>query len=43
VVLSEAQAGAPMFEQPKNEFQHPVDIGDLQAMTCADCHSGKSM
>jgi len=42
-VLSEAQAGTPMFEQPKNEFQHPVDIGDLQAMTCADCHSGKSM
>jgi nitrate/TMAO reductase-like tetraheme cytochrome c subunit len=42
-VLSEAQAGAPMFELPKNDFQHPVDIGDLQAMTCADCHSGKSM
>jgi nitrate/TMAO reductase-like tetraheme cytochrome c subunit len=42
-VLSEAQGGAPMFELPKNDFQHPVDIGDLQAMTCADCHSGKSM
>ncbi len=42
-VLGEAQAGAPMFEMPKNEFQHPVDIGDMQAMTCADCHSGKSM
>jgi len=42
-VLSEAQAGAPMFELPKNDFQHPVDIGDLKDMSCADCHSGKSM
>ncbi len=42
-VLGEAQGGAPMFEMPKNEFQHPVDLGDMTAVTCADCHTGKSM
>ena len=42
-VLSEAQSGTPMFEMPKNEFQHPVDLGDMRQMNCADCHTGKSM
>jgi hypothetical protein len=26
-------AGPPMF-------QHPVDIGDLTQVNCADCHTG---
>ncbi len=25
------------------EFKHPVDIGDLRGVTCADCHSGGGM
>ena len=24
-------------------FEHPVDIGDLRAVTCADCHTGGGM
>ena len=24
---------------PNQEFKHPVDIGDLNAVNCADCHS----
>ena len=42
-ILSEAQSGTPMFEPPKQEFQHPVDLGDLRAVSCSDCHTGKSM
>jgi nitrate/TMAO reductase-like tetraheme cytochrome c subunit len=42
-VLSEAVSGSPMFSMPKNEFQHPVDLGDMTAVTCADCHTGKPM
>jgi nitrate/TMAO reductase-like tetraheme cytochrome c subunit len=25
------------------EFQHPVDLGDLRGLNCADCHSGGTM
>jgi hypothetical protein len=32
-----------MFEMPKKDFTHPVDLGDMTAVTCADCHTGKSM
>lgn len=42
-VLSEEAGGSVMFSEPKNEFQHPVDLGDLRALTCADCHTGKPM
>lgn len=27
----------------KAEFQHPVDLGDLRNLNCADCHSGSAM
>ena len=23
-----------------NGFQHPIDLGDLKAVTCTDCHTG---
>jgi hypothetical protein len=42
-VLSEEVSGAPMFSMPKNDFAHPVDLGDMTAMTCSDCHTGKPM
>ena len=29
--------------QTKAEFQHPVDLGDLRAVNCADCHTGGGM
>ncbi len=25
---------------PNQSFKHPVDIGDLQSVTCSDCHNG---
>jgi len=34
-VLTENQTNA--------QFEHPVDLGDLQAVNCADCHTGGGM
>lgn len=34
-VLSENQKNA--------QFEHPVDLGDLRAVNCADCHTGGGM
>ena len=34
-VLAENNANAP--------FEHPMDIGDLRALNCADCHTGGGM
>jgi len=34
-ILGEAAANA--------EFQHPIDLGDLRNLNCADCHSGSTM
>ena len=42
-VLGQAEAGVVMVQAPKNDFQHPVDLGDMRAMNCADCHTGASM
>ena len=28
---------------PNSSFTHPVDLGDLTLMNCADCHTGKPM
>ncbi len=41
--LGQAEAGTAMFSMPQQNFTHPVDLGDLTAVTCADCHTGKSM
>jgi nitrate/TMAO reductase-like tetraheme cytochrome c subunit len=31
-------------DTPANaEFQHPIDLGDLRGLNCADCHSGSTM
>ena len=42
-VLGQAEAGVVMVQPPKNDFQHPVDLGDMRSMNCADCHTGASM
>ena len=34
-VLSDTQTNA--------QFEHPVDLGDLRAVNCADCHNGGGM
>jgi len=41
--LGQAEGGTAMFAIPKKDFTHPIDLGDLTAVTCADCHTGKSM
>jgi hypothetical protein len=39
-LLSQAEGvAAPLLAAPGN-FQHPVDIGDLTQVNCADCHTG---
>jgi nitrate/TMAO reductase-like tetraheme cytochrome c subunit len=42
-VLGQKEAGRVMIDAPEAAFQHPVDIGDLREMTCAECHTGSSM
>jgi len=40
-VIAELESGVPLLRQePSIAFQHPVDIGDLQQVTCSDCHTG---
>lgn len=34
------QEGTHVTPLPAKIFQHPVDIGDLSAVTCSDCHTG---
>lgn len=42
-VLGQKEAGQVMIESPEMQFQHPVDLGDLREMTCAECHTGSAM
>lgn len=39
-MLSETEGTAITNAAPPPAFQHPVDIGDLTQVNCADCHSG---
>jgi nitrate/TMAO reductase-like tetraheme cytochrome c subunit len=41
-VLDETQTAATT-NPTSIGFKHPVDIGDLQAVTCSDCHTGGGM
>ena len=34
------RAATHVAQMPTQPFKHPVDIGDLTAVNCADCHSG---
>jgi nitrate/TMAO reductase-like tetraheme cytochrome c subunit len=43
-VLSEVQTQKPVTTSaPAVGFTHPVDIGNLQGVTCSDCHTGAAM
>jgi nitrate/TMAO reductase-like tetraheme cytochrome c subunit len=39
-VLGQVDQAVPVAALPKIEFKHPVDLGDLSAVTCSDCHTG---
>jgi hypothetical protein len=38
-VMSETE-GTATATAPPPAFQHPVDIGDMTQVNCADCHTG---
>ena len=40
VILGQEEGGAPLTTVPGAQFQHPVDLGDLTAVNCTDCHTG---
>jgi nitrate/TMAO reductase-like tetraheme cytochrome c subunit len=42
-ILGQKEAGQVMIEAPEMQFQHPIDLGDLRMMTCAECHTGGTM
>lgn len=39
-VLGQDEGATKLASAPSMSFQHPVDIGDLNGVTCSDCHSG---
>jgi len=39
-LMSETEGTATAAVVPPVNFQHPVDIGDLTQVNCADCHTG---
>jgi hypothetical protein len=40
-VLSQTEGATALASTlPTTQFQHPVDIGDLTQVSCADCHTG---
>jgi hypothetical protein len=43
-VLSQTVTELPVTSTtPKVSFKHPVDLGDLTQVNCADCHTGAAM
>ena len=39
-MMSETDSATNIAAAPAASFQHPVDIGDLTQVNCADCHTG---
>src|SRR5208283_3719855 len=39
-VIEQQESGTQIASLPTQPFKHPVDIGDLTAVNCSDCHSG---
>ncbi|MGO9518407.1 MAG: NapC/NirT family cytochrome c [Candidatus Korobacteraceae bacterium] len=39
-VLEQQESGTQIASLPVEPFKHPVDIGDLTAVNCSDCHNG---
>lgn len=40
-VISQMEGKATIMGGNRNEFKHPLDIGNMTEANCADCHSGK--
>jgi hypothetical protein len=40
VILGQGEKTAQIDMVKGTEFKHPVDIGDLTAVNCSDCHTG---
>ena len=39
-VLSQSENKVAVETNPPGQFKHPVDLGDLTAVSCSDCHTG---
>jgi hypothetical protein len=39
-VMDQQESGTQVASLPAQTFKHPVDLGDLTAVNCSDCHSG---
>ena len=39
-LLDQEEGASHLAQMQTQEFKHPVDIGDLNAVNCADCHTG---
>lgn len=39
-VLSQQENKVAVATEPPGEFKHPVDLGDMTAVNCSDCHTG---
>lgn len=39
-VLDQEEGGAHLAPMQAQAFKHPVDLGDMTAVNCADCHTG---
>jgi len=39
-VLAQEEGSSNPITLKGNGFQHPIDLGDLKAVTCTDCHTG---
>ena len=39
-VLDQEEGGAHLQQVTAQSFKHPVDLGDMTAVNCSDCHNG---
>ena len=39
-VIDQVEGGTHVAQIPAQTFKHPVDLGDMTAVNCSDCHSG---
>jgi nitrate/TMAO reductase-like tetraheme cytochrome c subunit len=39
-VLDQEEGGSHLAQVPVQNFKHPVDLGDMTAVNCSDCHNG---
>ena len=39
-VIEQQESGTQVASLPVQPFKHPVDLGDMTAVNCSDCHNG---